>query len=830
MKIVIVEKRNCPSGVFVCQICKKEGFFHPEYIKAGLVDCVICKTSLEIISQNIAEFRNWRFININKNTTGSGKLINFLCVNGVLNSMRYQNFKSGAGCSCPNCFKAKIENARSIKGVKPDPCDCKQNSVCQHNNHEICCPDSCLEWDYVKNNGVKPSECSRASTKKYWFICRNLECKMSYHQSLDRRFAGCRCPFEKFGKVSEDNSLMKTHPAIILEYDHSNTIKISEITAYSIINVKWICKKHDTPFVYFLSPYNKIINNEGCEKCNNIFVEECNRVHKNIYVYLEQPKDLNSIISILCQNHGNFKMSAREHLLGRKCYSCEKKNRDSIGIDNIKLLLETFNYKLGISYYENIPVIVTGYNAPVEISIYIPELNLALEYDGEDHFKSLEEWGGQEYYKNYVISNRIKDYCCCKNKINLVRIPYNVTLTIGQFNNIIKLCQNRYWVYSSYNHIMTEIIKYLDLRGAYYVEICVPSQYEPLKCEIEDSENNKSEIWKNLKPLGFSKYEISSNGRLRTIATGYIFKVHLNYSGYHQVTIMNDSGDSKNKYIHILVAELFVNGKTEEQSTVDHIDRNPNNNFYNNLRWVSRSVQSSNRDKWFRSGRMCVQLNEFKEIIKIWDKIKDAAEFLGVNESNISYACKDESRTCNGFYWRYYEEKIDLNEIWKECPIKSKSKLYASSKGRIRNHKNLILQGSDIGGYLCINIKMIDDKYHSHKIHRLIAQTFISNPENKDFVNHIDGDKLNNQIENLEWVTPKENSVHAIKTGLKDHSLSRNRCRKVEQFDKNGIFITSYISGTEASNKTGILRTSIGKVCRGERKYAGGFIWKLSTE
>jgi hypothetical protein len=55
------------------------------------------------------------------------------------------------------------------------------------------------------------------------------------------------------------------------------------------------------------------------------------------------------------------------------------------------------------------------------------------------------------------------------------------------------------------------------------------------------------------------------------------------------------------------------------------------------------------------------------------------------------------------------------------------------------------------------------------RVHRIIAETFIPNPENKEQVNHIDGDKSNNHISNLEWVTQSENALHAIKTGLQKY-------------------------------------------------------------
>ena len=127
------------------------------------------------------------------------------------------------------------------------------------------------------------------------------------------------------------------------------------------------------------------------------------------------------------------------------------------------------------------------------------------------------------------------------------------------------------------------------------------------------------------------------------------------------------------------------------------------------------------------------------------------------------------------------------------------------------------------------------------KVHRIVAQTFIPNPDNKPQINHIDGNKLNNCADNLEWCTNNENMKHSWDIGLRDRNkvadnmrlIAQKRkykkghhTRKVGQYDKNNNLIKIWETQTEASKAVGVTSTSICNVCRGQIKSAGGYIWR----
>lgn len=162
---------------------------------------------------------------------------------------------------------------------------------------------------------------------------------------------------------------------------------------------------------------------------------------------------------------------------------------------------------------------------------------------------------------------------------------------------------------------------------------------------------------------------------------------------------------------------------------------------------------------------------------------------------------------------------------WRECTVCSS--YLVSDEGDIKHKQTGKIRKQKLNkdNYLEINLSMGSRHSVVHRqVHRLVAEAFIPNPENKPQVNHKDGDTTNNCVSNLEWVTPSENQLHAVKIGIIN---SCNRGGKpCIQKDIQGNTIRVFDSMSEASKILNISQSCINRVCLGQRKSAKGFIFE----
>ena len=170
-------------------------------------------------------------------------------------------------------------------------------------------------------------------------------------------------------------------------------------------------------------------------------------------------------------------------------------------------------------------------------------------------------------------------------------------------------------------------------------------------------------------------------------------------------------------------------------------------------------------------------------------------------------------------------------ETWQ--PVKGYDGLYeVSDKGRVRSLKfckeRILKPIKEHGGYLRVNLCK-EGKVKHTLVHRIVADTFIPNPNNLETVNHKDEVKTNNVASNLEWMSQKDNNNYGTHNKrVSEANINHpSRSKQVQMFDKQtGELLATFPSTGEAARVTGIKRASISNCCTGISKSAGGYIWR----
>ena len=341
---------------------------------------------------------------------------------------------------------------------------------------------------------------------------------------------------------------------------------------------------------------------------------------------------------------------------------------------------------------------------------------------------------------------------------------------------------------------------------------------------------NKNEILKDVNIVTYKNlYFISSHGRCFSKRTNKELSSRLN-SGYKVVGLWNDEYVEKEKlFIHYLVYISFKNDYNKN-NVIDHIDGNKLNNNTSNLRCITQSENIVNAYK------NNYNMNK-QEIIQAFDKTIDAMNFINHKNRCSIYNClKGITKTAGGYIWKYKDNnnkniKNNIDNLDGYINIgliddNDFSNYYINKEGKIINNKyknRSVKLFTNANGYEVVYLYFSNKEKKHFRVHRLLGKLFLKNGnkyynDSKYVVNHKDENKKNNKINNLEWVTYKENTNHSCAKKVAKIDINTNKIIKI------------YNSITDAYKDIGQKRSSlISKVCIGKekgRKTIYGFKWK----
>lgn len=266
-------------------------------------------------------------------------------------------------------------------------------------------------------------------------------------------------------------------------------------------------------------------------------------------------------------------------------------------------------------------------------------------------------------------------------------------------------------------------------------------------------------------------YDINEQGECFSHKTNKLLKP--SEADYPTYCLTYPDGTKKKTFIHRMVALTFL-PNPENKEMVNHIDRNTKNYNLTNLEWATAS-------------------------------------------ENCQHAIKTELKKAGDQTINLFNGDLE-NEIWKDVLDYPNYKI--SNIGRIINHKTKRLLKLTVNkhGYYEVNLWK-DNHGKTSQIHRLVFEAFKgSKIDSNKVINHIDGNKLNNNLENLEEISRTENNLHAF------YVIKTNKTtRQIAQYDKNDNFIQKFESLAEAKRKTGV--NNISRAAN-QGTTAGGYYWK----
>lgn len=328
--------------------------------------------------------------------------------------------------------------------------------------------------------------------------------------------------------------------------------------------------------------------------------------------------------------------------------------------------------------------------------------------------------------------------------------------------------------------------------------------------------------------LRYSSYEISSSGSVRNRVSGKLLAIQ-SATRYPVVNLIGDDKKLKRVPIHRLVAIQFIENPNNLPE-VNHKDGNKKNYVVENLEWTSRkenikhSIDTGLRKSLNKKGKAVEKIDpETGQVIATFQSVAQATRDVKLAQSSNIKRAMSTNIKAGGFLWR---EAVPLeydHEEWKQ--LKSAGvyplnyiRYSVSSLGRVRNDRDrkiLNLQNDD--GYKIATLSIAVRKVIRCRVHRLVASAFlIRERDDQVDVDHINGDRAHNHIDNLRWASRSENITYAI--GV-----------PVIQVDEWGNTTAKFPSVAQAARSAGCTSREICDALRGRKITVKGSRWKYHS-
>ncbi len=273
--------------------------------------------------------------------------------------------------------------------------------------------------------------------------------------------------------------------------------------------------------------------------------------------------------------------------------------------------------------------------------------------------------------------------------------------------------------------------------------------------------NDTTEKWKNVPE--FPNYSVSNTGKIKNNKLNQERKLQLKM-GYHYCKLIYGENE-KNFRVHRLVAQLFVpNPDRKKNKIVNHIDGNKLNNNSKNLEWttIKGNNQHAIDNELTTVTKRRVAQYVGDDLYAEYASLKEAEKATGIHISRIVETCQGKREEYDGYVFRYMDKNPNEKEIdpAKEGfkKIKTFPNYWVNNKGELYSGtwKRIMKQNKHRTGCLQVQFCKKDKKKRTVKktvlVHNIVASYFLKNkPENSNAVRHKDGDRTNNNVNNLEW-------------------------------------------------------------------------------